>query len=89
MANKAKPKPRLKVVPITDGHWANPKEVDKAVVEINKLAAEHKLKSVTIVGEMMNGVIYTRSSRTDNAFAVAAQYLMMAMRIMGFKDNGK
>lgn len=86
---KAKPKPRLKIVPITDGHWANPKEVDKAIVEINKMAAEHKLKSVTIVGELMNGSVYTRSSRTDNSYDVAAQYMMMAMRLMGFKEHEK
>lgn len=86
---KTKAKLRLKLIPITDGHWANPKEVDRAVVEVNRMAAEHKFKSIAIVGELQNGSVYTYASRSEDVYSVAAQFMMMAIRLMGFKEGAK
>ena len=68
--------------------WATPEEVRDTIDRLLEDAKEMRMVSISIVGESIDGKVYTRSSRTENKFAVAAQFMMMAMKLLGFLEKG-
>lgn len=66
--------------------WATPDEVKSTIDMLISDSTSYKWVSISIVAEDAEGKIYTRSSRVENKFAVAGQFMLMAMKLLGFKE---
>ena len=68
--------------------WATPEEVQSTIDALLEDSKKYRWVSIAVVAEDAGGKVYTRSSRVENKYAVAASYFMMAMKLMGFKEEG-
>lgn len=76
----------LKVMPKRD--WATPEQVKQVLESVLEDSVKYRWISVSILAENSEGQVYTRSSRIDDKFSVGGQFLLMALKALGFVERG-